>query len=77
LDEAKQIIDFYMTNKKGDEDFWNASRDPFQRGPYDPDVAAAIAGRTRVGKPFVFDIALIDAGKSYDPEIKKNFRLYR
>jgi hypothetical protein len=71
LDEAKEVIDFYMANKKGDEDFWNASHDPFQRGPYDPDVAAAIAKRTHVEKPFVFDAALISAGKSYDAEAIK------
>jgi hypothetical protein len=74
LDEAKQVIDFYMTNKKAMRTFGMHRATHSSGGRMIRMLLRLLQGELALGS---HDIALIDAGKSYDPEIIKNFRLYR
>jgi hypothetical protein len=68
--EASDLLRFFVENRN-DHGYWTLD-DPFERGPFDPDVNAIIEEKTSQ-EPQEFDpaAALIEAGKSYDPETIK------
>jgi hypothetical protein len=64
--DANDLLKFFAANRN-DPGYWTLD-DPFERGPFDPDVNAIIEEKTPQEQQ-EFDIAeaLIKAGKNYDP----------
>jgi hypothetical protein len=68
--EASDLLRFFTENRS-DPGYWTLD-DPFERGPFDPDVNAVIQKKT-LQEPQEFDpaAALIKAGKDYDSQTIK------
>jgi len=68
--EAREVLAFFVERKPAE--YWDASTDPFQRGPLDADVAAALTSqKAAVVKSFDAEAELIRAGQTYDSEAIK------
>ena len=68
--EANDILACFVANKS--KGFWDASADPSHRGPFDPDVAAAIAAQQATATvPFDAEAELIRVGRTHDAETIK------
>jgi hypothetical protein len=69
--DASDLLRFFAENRS-DLGYWTLD-DPFERGPFDPDVNAIIEEKTRQQEEQGFDpaAALIEAGKNCDPETVK------
>lgn len=67
--EASDLLRFFAENRN-DPGYWTLD-DPFERGPFDPDVNAIIGGKTPQEPQDDLAAALIRAGKSYDAETIK------
>jgi tetratricopeptide (TPR) repeat protein len=69
--EAKELLNFFAENRR-DYEYWSP-RQPFLRGPLDPDVSAT-ADQRKPSEPKEFDIAagLVRAGKDYDSDTIAN-----
>jgi hypothetical protein len=68
--EANDILACFVANKS--KGFWDASADPSHRGPFDPDLAAAIAAQQAASTvPFDAEAELIRAGRTHDAEAIK------
>jgi hypothetical protein len=70
-DEASNLLKFFAKNRT-DDDYWTFD-DPFERGPFDPDVKAVIEEKLRP-KEQKLDLAtaLMQAGKTYDSQTVKS-----
>jgi len=66
--EAKDIVKFFVENRN-DAGYWNLQDDPFERGPFDPDITAVMEQK-KPTEPTEFDVAvaLLRAGKDHDSE---------
>jgi hypothetical protein len=66
--EAKDVLKFFAENRH-EAGYWNVQDDPFFRGPFDPDVSEVMEQKKRI-EPKEFDVALalVRAGKDFDPE---------
>lgn len=64
--EASELLKFFAENRH-DLDYWTFD-DPFNRGPFDPDINKIIEQKTRQQQEPELDLAsaLIGAGKTYD-----------
>ncbi len=68
--EAKEVLAFFVDHQP--PEYWESSTDPFQRGPLDADVAAALTNqKAAIVKPFDAEAELIRAGETYDSEAIK------
>jgi maleate cis-trans isomerase len=68
--EAREVLSFFEEHKSAE--FWDASTDPFQRGPLDADVTAALTRqKAAVVNSFDAEAELIRAGQTYDSEAIK------
>jgi hypothetical protein len=69
---AKELIEFYIANKGGSVDFWKSLDDPFQRGPFDPDVAVALSeNQAKNIESFVTDVEMLRAAETYNADAIK------
>jgi len=70
--DASNLLTFFAEHRN-DVRYWT-SDDPFQRGPYDPDVRAIIETKQqqqRDEQEFDLAVALMEAGQSYNSETIK------
>jgi len=74
--EAKEILEFYIANKKESLEFWDYSKSFFQKAPSDPDVAKA-AGAQQISLSPTFDpaAALVEAGRSLSDDAIKQLAM--
>jgi hypothetical protein len=66
--EARDVVKFFA-EKRNDASYWTSQDDPFNPGPFDPDISAVMEQK-KPTEPEEFDVAaaLVRAGTGYDAE---------